>query len=208
MNVKSSPRASHVLSIAALGLALAFASCKSSSSAPSDGSTQAGAPPRVELSNEYTATASVVSVDTEQRVLTVRRADGGLTPIHAGPEARNFDQIVAGDNVRVRYRESLAVELRPKSEGNKPVEAAIGAARAKPGAKPGGAFGMAVSARVRIESLDLAHDIVVFSLPSEELTAHRLKTPEGRSFAKGLMIGDMVQLDCDVAVALSVEKAP
>jgi hypothetical protein len=163
-------------------------------------------PPRVELSNEYTATVSVVSVDKEHRVLTLRREDGSLFAVNVGPDARNFDKIAAGNNVRVRYRESLAAELRPKSEGSKPVEAAIGAARAKAGARPAGAVGMAISARVKIEALDLAHDIVVFSLPSGELSAHRLKTAEGRAFAKGLAIGDMVQLDCDVAVALSVDE--
>ena len=63
----------------------------------------------------------------------------------------------------------------------------------------------AISLRVRIESLDLPHDIVVFALASGELLTHRLVSAEGREFAEGLKVGDVVQLDYDEAVALSVD---
>ena len=49
-------------------------------------------------------------------------------------------------------------------------------------------------------------DIVVFSLASGELIAHRLQTPQGREFVEGLKVGNVVQLDYAEAAALSIEK--
>jgi myo-inositol catabolism protein IolC len=78
--------------------------------------------------------------------------------------------------------------------------------RAEVGERPAAAAAGAISARVKIESIDRERGIVVFSLASGELIARRLRTSEGREFVKGLAVGDVVQLDYTVAMALGVEK--
>jgi len=161
---------------------------------------------RAELTNEYTAMAEVVAVAPAERRLTLRRENGSSFDLIAGEGVRNFAQIVVGDVLRVRYKETLAASLRPAGEKIEPAEGAFLAARAKPGAKPGAGLGMAVSVRVKIESIDREHDIVVFAPASGELIAHRLQTPEGREFVHGLEIGDTVQLDYAQALALGIEK--
>lgn len=183
---------------------IALQGCKSAES-----DAAAAAPPaksRVELSNEFTATAEVAVVARDTRRVTLRREDGSLFVVQVGQAARNFDQIEVGDKVRVRFQETLAVSLRPESKSAQPAQGVMGAARTEAGAKPGAGVGLAVSARVKIESIDLAHDIVVFSLASGELVAHRLATAEGREFAAGLKVGDVVQLDYAEVLALSVEE--
>ena len=175
-------------------------------------SSQASLPPgppetrRAEISNEYAAMAEVVAVAPAERRLTLRREDGRSFDLIAGDGVRNFDQIAVGDALRVRYKETLAASLRPAGERVEPAEGAFLAARAKQGAKPGAGLGMAVSVRVKIESIDLERNIVVFAPASGELIAHRLQTPEGREFVRGLEVGDTVQLDYAQALALSVEK--
>ena len=67
-------------------------------------------------------------------------------------------------------------------------------------------MGAGISIRVRVESIDLGRDIVVFSLGSGELMARRLRTQEGRAFATSLKVGDLVQLDYTEVLALSIEK--
>jgi hypothetical protein len=62
-----------------------------------------------------------------------------------------------------------------------------------------------VSARVKVESIDRDHEIVTFSRASGELGSHRVTTPEGREFLKQLNVGDVVQIDADQALALSIE---
>ena len=197
-------RPSRTLPGLVLGALLALPGCKSGPS-----TAAAAQPPtrtRVELSNEFTATADVVTVERERRTVTLRREDGSLLALQVGQAARNFDQLEPGDQVRVRFKESLAASLPPAGESARAAEGVIGAGRTPAGAKPGGALGLAMSARVKIESIDLARDIVVFSLASGELIAHRIATSEGREFARGLEVGDVVQLDYAEALALSVEE--
>lgn len=195
---------SRALSVLVLGSVLALAGCRSTQS----GGDQADrdGPPSVSLTNEFDATAEVVEVDRAGRTVTLRRGDGRLLTLRVGPGARNFDQVAPGDQLRVRYEETLAASLRPAGDTARAVEGALGAGRSEAGAMPAGGVAMAASVRVKIESIDEPHDIVVFSLASGELIAHRLATPEGRSFVADLRVGDVVQLDYATGLALSVEK--
>jgi hypothetical protein len=192
------------LSAIVFGSLLALASFKSAQSEAAQPARAKPAP--VSLSNEFTATAEVIAVDKARRTVTLRREDGRLLALQVGQAARNFDQIAAGDQLRVRYKESLSASLRPAGETAKAAEGGAAAGRTEAGAKPGGGVALAMSARVKIESIDAPHDIVVFSLASGELIAHRLATAEGRTFVTGLHVGDVVQLDYAEALALSVEK--
>ena len=179
-----------------LGALLALGACQTSPTPPEP----------TEISNIVTATAEVVTLEPAQRLLTLRREDGILFDVYAGEAVRNFDQIAVGDTLRVRYEERLGASLRPADEEPAPVEGTFAAARAQPGAKPGAGIGLSISVSVRIESIDLENDIVVFSLASGELVAHRIATPEGRAFAKGLQLGDNVRLDYTQALALAIEE--
>ena len=183
--------------------AFGSAACKST-----DDSTQASSthPGRADLSNEITAKALVVSVDKDTRMITLLREDGSMFTAQASPEVRNFDQIAGGDTLRVRYQEKLSATVRPAGESTAAVEGAFLAGRAQPGQKPAGGVGLAASVRVRIESIDRASNIVVFALDSGELRSVRAARPEGREFIKGLKVGDIVQLDYSVSVAVAVER--
>jgi hypothetical protein len=189
------------------GSLLVLGACQSGKSQlPPAPPAAAGAGQRVELASEFTATAEVTALDPVDRVVQLRREDGSMFDVQADASVRNFEQVAVGDTLRVRYKERLAAVKLPAGTSPKPAQAALGAARAPAGAKPGAGLGLAVSLHVRIESIDHERDIVVFSLASGELIAHRLQTTEGRSFAKNLAVGDLVQLDYSQGLALSVEK--
>lgn len=181
-------------------------STSSNTAKPASTSKPASQHDRAEISNDYTANAAVVGVRAADRVVTLRREDGTSFDVQCGPAVRNFDQIAVGDTLRVQFKESLAVTKLPPGEGAKPAEAAVASARTPAGSKPGAGMGMAVSMRVKIESIDREHGIVVFSLNSGELIAHRLATSEGREFASTLHVGDMVQIDHVEVLALAVDK--
>ena len=188
------------------GLALLFAlsACESTHDTSA---TARGPVPPVEITNEITATAEVTGIDPASRLVTLRREDGALFQVVASEEVRNFDQIVTGDRLRIRFKESLRASLRPAGEGGPQAAAGMVAARAPRGATPGGGVAVGASVRVKIESIDRERDIVVFSLPSGELVSHRIATPEGRKFVDGLHLGDTVELEYTQALALSIEKA-
>jgi hypothetical protein len=190
--------------LAASTLALLLATgCESTSSTKA--STKPTTPPApVEISNEVTATAAVTAVDASTRIVTLRREDGSMFQVMCGPEVRNFDQIAAGDTLKVKFKESIRASMA--GSGGPDAGAGVIAARAPQGGQPGAAVGVGASVRVKIESIDKERDIVVFSLPSGELISHRIATPEGKVFVNGLHVGDRVQLDYAQAVAITVDK--
>jgi len=191
---------------AALGVLLALAGCKSPDSGSSTGSSaaSASAPNKVELNNERTATAEVVAVDKATRGLTLRREDGAMLTIKVPAEVRNYDQIAAGNQLRVRYKQTLSVARSSAAEASD-AKMAVAGARAPKGAMPAAAVGAGLHVVVKIESIDQEHDVVTFSLASGELIAHRIATPDGKAFVRGLKIGDKVELLYSEALALSVE---
>ena len=193
-----------LISGALFGALLVLGACQSNE--PASQPTSAVAPTHATISNEFSATAEVVAVDAKTRVVTLRHEDGTLTPVKCGEAVRNFAQITVGDTLHVRYVETLEATLLPAGETAESATAAAASVGAEPGATPAGGVGVAISARVKVESLDLEHDIVVFSLGSGELSARRVVTPEGRAFVKGLKIGDTVQVDYTEVLALAIEK--
>lgn len=193
-----------LISSALFGALLMLGACQSQE--PAQQAASPDAPTHATISNEFSATAAVVAVDAKTRVVTLRREDGSLVPVKCGEDVRNFDQIAAGDTLHVRYAEMLEATRRPAGETAEPAAAAVTAVGAEPGATPAGGVGLAISVRVKVESVDLEHDIVVFSFASGELSARRVVTPEGREFVKGLKVGDTVQLDYTEVLALAIEK--
>jgi hypothetical protein len=197
-----------------LAASLGLASCETpdSSKAQPAQSTQPTAstdsPSTARISQDLKATAAVVAVDKASRRVTLRNEAGRLVEIVAGEAVRNFDQIAVGDTLKIGYRASVTVSRLPASEAASAARGAVVAARAAKGEKPAGGAGVVVTARVRIESLDMASDIVVLSTFDGELIAHRIASEEGRAFAKGLKIGDVVQMDYEEAIALGIEKVP
>jgi len=164
-------------------------------------------PESAEVSQELSASASVVAVDPKTRLITLRDAQGGGTwTVHAGPAVRNFDQIRAGDSVNVRYLESLAVELAKPGAAIAPPSAEVVAERAAPGERPGAAFGGQITTTVKIESVDTKTNIVVFTPPGGGLRAIRVRRPEGKRFIAGLKPGDEVQITYTEAMAVGVEE--
>ena len=192
----------------ALALLLGLTACASEPKVAAAAGSAKSTPSHAEISNEVTATAKVVALDETLRSVTLRGEDGRLVDVHAGDEVRNFDQIAVGDTLRVHYRQALGATLLPRGSNPATAGGAIVAARAKQGAKPGAGVGAQVSLRVSIVSVDSTREVVVFSLPSGELVAHRIATAEGREFVKGLSVGDLVQLDYSEALALSIETLP
>lgn len=187
-------------SLAALALsALLTAACSSMGGSSSSG------PAPAEISEETSATAQVVAVDAATRVITLRDTTGTWA-VQAGPEVVNFAQIAPGDNVTVRYRESLAVAVAPPGTGTAAPTTTVVAGVAAPGQRPAGAIGSQTTMTVRIESVDTAANIVVFTPASGGLRAIRVRTPEGQRFIRDLRRGDSVDVTWTEAVAMAVTE--
>ena len=67
-------------------------------------------------------TASVETVDSAKRTVTLKGPAGDTVTLAVGPDVRNFDQIRVGDLVAVRYLESLTLgsEARHREPAHRP----------------------------------------------------------------------------------------
>jgi hypothetical protein len=155
-----------------------------------------------------TVSATVQAVDLEKRLVTLKREDGSTFTVEAGPAVRNLPQLAAGDTVALRYVESVFVALKKPGDPVAPPEVSLEMRRAELGATPGGTVARDISATVKIESVDTAKHIVVFTAPDGALRAITVKRPTFQEYIKGLKPGDQVEITYTEAVAISVEKQP
>lgn len=204
-SVRLTAPAPWLASLLALG---ALTACSSpSKSAVSSSSSSMPSKTHAEISDEVTESAKVVAVDQSTRMVTLMAETGEGVTVHCGDEVRNFAQISVGDTLKVHYKRMLGATLLPAGSDPAVATGCVVAARAPAGGMPGAGVGAGISIRVKIVSVDTSHDVVLFSLPTGQLVARTLMTAEGRDFAKGLKVGDLVQLDFAEAMAISVEKS-
>jgi hypothetical protein len=150
------------------------------------------------------STSTVEEVNSKDRLITLKDADGDLVTVKAGPDVRNFDQISKGDQVNVSYYQSTAVDViapgaRPKTE----VGAAM--ARAEKGEKPAGLLVSQVRKTVKIISVDPYKKAISFRDESgwREVSMDR---PELEHYLDELKDGDTVEVIFTEAIAVSVSK--
>jgi hypothetical protein len=132
----------------------------------------------IQASESKTITATVEDIDPATRTVTLKGEGGKTVSVVAGDEVRNFDQIKKGDQVTLKYYQSVAFGLR-KSDEPPSAEEQRALLRAEPGQKPGGVAMKTVQISATVESIDKA---------TREVT---LKGPQGKT--KTIKVGDEVK---------------
>jgi hypothetical protein len=167
--------------------------------------TSASAQESVQISETQEISATIIAVDQELRLITLRGPQGNLTAIEAGPEVRNLAQIEVGDTLRVVYEQLYIATLTGAEVASPVTDVAVGAVRAEAGEMPGGAVGTMSTIMVTIESIGPEGRSATFRGPDGRLEAIDVQTEEGREFSRGLNTGDVVQLTFAEALAIMVE---
>jgi hypothetical protein len=157
-------------------------------------------PKPIVLKDEAKIEATVEAIDTSARALTLKGPKGKVVTLAVDESVTRFDQIKVGDKVKVRYHESVLVEVR--KPGSEPLEASVAAAVApKEGAKPAGVAVVQETMTVTIEAID------------PEVPAVTVRTVDGNSLSfrvqkkknlKNVNVGDMVVVTRTAGVAIDV----
>jgi hypothetical protein len=156
------------------------------------------------VTDATTTTATVISVDRNARRVVLKRADGTNVTYKAMPGALGFEDIKAGDVVKVSVAEELAMFL-----GNGSAPANAGADTAKLRVRlPGGA--QAVAAEVgtivftaKITAIDDWMDTVTLQL--SDGTAKTIKVSELVNLAD-VSVGDIVSVQSTETAVVLLEK--
>jgi hypothetical protein len=165
-------------------------------------STSTGKKPSVYREKVITGTATVEAVDLEKRIVTLRRADGSLFDLTVGEEVRNLPQVKVGDQVVVKYHESIAIQVtKPGAAEGSEVKETV--ARAKPGQKPAGMVAKQVTVTATIEKIDKKKMMATLKGPEGKVVDVKVRNPKNLENVK---VGDQVIITYTEAVAVSVEK--
>jgi len=148
------------------------------------------------------ADATVEGVDPATRTVKLKLKDGTTRSFVASEDVRNFDQIKAGDKLKVRYAEAFTIELKKDGKaavGRKETESMK---RAAPGQKPGGVAEREVQATGDVVNVDAAAKKVSVKNAQGEIIELPVQDPEQLKLIKK---GDQVQVTYRQALAIALE---
>jgi Cu/Ag efflux protein CusF len=153
--------------------------------------------------NTVTVKGTVQAIDLSKRVVTLKGPKGDIFDLKVGEEAKNLPQLKVGDEVTIKYYESLAYEVtKPGQAGGAAAGTAV--ARAKPGEKPGGLAANMITATASVEAIDAKKKHVTLKGPEGKTMVVKVKDPKNLVNVK---VGDQVMLTYTEALAVSVEPA-
>ena len=107
-------------------------------------------------------TATVASVDPQQRTLVLVTPSGERSKFDVGPDVKNFDQIKSGDRVTLSYYVGVAFQLRPQGTSAQGAMSTQQLQTAPEGSRPGGALTRTFTTTVTVESIDSASNHITF----------------------------------------------
>ncbi len=149
-------------------------------------------------------TATVEAIDLQKRVVTLKGPKGNVFDVTVGKQARNLPQVKVGDQVVVKYYESIAFRLVKPGEGVAGVQETESMSRARKGEKPGGMVGEQVTLTAAITAIDKKKQMVTLKGPEGKTVTVKAENPKNLEKVK---VGDEVEITYTEALAISVEKA-
>jgi Cu/Ag efflux protein CusF len=147
-----------------------------------------------------TETATIVAIDSTNRLITLKDKDGIADTLVAGPEVKRFSELKVGDIVTFRYYESVVYAIQ-KPGDKAPAPAAGGLVRST-GPKPGGTLSEQMTAVVTIEAIDAKITSVTIKTEDGSIMSFKIEDPKNLT---GVKVGDKVQITYTRALAISVE---
>jgi len=166
---------------------------------------------------EPTATTNVVSdlveivakvkhIDHVNRRVELEGPNGNLVSLKVGEDVKNFKQIKKGDDVVVKYSESLIWTLKKRSGKVVPSKTiTTEASTAAPGQKPASDKSVTLDLVATITAIDKKIPTVTLKGPQGNTLALKLKDPKSLD---GVKVGDEVDITYSESLAVAVEKAP
>lgn len=148
-----------------------------------------------------TSTATVENVNRDTREVTLKRSDGSKVTMKVPESVRNLDQVKAGDKVRAKYTETVAVDIRKSDEPPSALQSET-LKRAPLGALPAGEQTTTTQISAAIEKINHHKREVTLRLPDGSTTV--VEVPKDVKRFDTLKKGDQVVVTVQESLALNV----
>ncbi len=163
--------------------------------------TSTGTPGEATAVRRQTLIATVKSVDGVGRALTLEWEGGQTGTFKVAPEVTRFDDVLAGDPVRIDVEQQLRLEVQVPGSATVPFTVVQGATTAMPG---GTIASTGIQATVTVTAVDLASRIVKLQDPAG--ASYDVRAGPGLRIEK-LAVGDRLLATYVEARAVRLEKA-
>jgi hypothetical protein len=161
----------------------------------------ASAQKAVSQSEAITETFTIVAIDYQARLITLKDKDGLTETIYAGPDVQRFAELKAGDTVTFRYYESIVYQIQKPGSTPPPAGGDVTAVRST-GPRPGGTVSRQMTATVTLQAIDLKVPSVTIKTDDGSVSSFKV---EDRKNLEGVKVGDRVQITYTQALAISVQ---
>jgi Cu/Ag efflux protein CusF len=161
-------------------------------------------PPRVFVARTNELKATVLGVDYKNREVVLQSTNGNLDRFAVSDRIQNFDKIRQGDEVNIKYYESVAYSVRKPGEELSATSRTDALATRPPGQTPGGVAMSVNNTTATIQSIDRDNRQVVLKGANGEI-AHVFVDPSVGNLRR-IKEGDQVSITMTKAIAVSVEK--
>jgi len=164
---------------------------------------QSPAKPSLEESNLVTVTAKVEKIDLAQRLVTLKGPEGKEFTVKVDPAVKNLPQVKVGDDLTVKYYQSLLVRVEEPGQAQEGVKHYETVATAQPGQKPAGLAVNSVTVNTTIDAIDKAAETVTLKGPRGNTQVVKVRDPAN---LEKVSVGDHVIITYTEALAVHVAK--
>jgi Cu/Ag efflux protein CusF len=147
-------------------------------------------------------TFTIEAVDYQNRLVTLKDADGHTDIARVGPEVKRFDELKVGDKVTFRYTESVVYAIRKTGQAAPTVPQGPQVVR-EAGARPGATVSEQITTSVVVTALDPKVPSIVVRTDEGRTMGFRV---EDKNNITSVKVGDRVDITYTRAVAVRVES--
>ena len=146
---------------------------------------------------------TVVVVNTETRMLTIRKPDGVFQVIHVPPEVTRLDEVRINDTLTIAYMEAVAIDLQKgDAAAGAPAATATMDVDREAGRLPAGSMSETVRIVGIVEAVNQANSTATIRGPENTITVN-VRDP---AMLEGVRAGDSVTVTYMNAVAARVDR--
>jgi Cu/Ag efflux protein CusF len=138
------------------------------------------------LGTQLSGTVMVVNPDT--RLMTLKDADGAYHVLHVPPEVTRLDKIKIGDKVTITELSTALIELVPSADAGPIASKRSTDVDRLPGSKPGGSITDTLTVSGKVVAIDKAAGTVTVEGPNQTRTLD----VDDPSLLDGVKVGDGV----------------
>jgi translation initiation factor IF-1 len=160
--------------------------------------------PRVFLARTNELKATVLGVDYKNREVILQSTNGNLNRFAVSDRIQNFEKIRQGDEVNIKYYESVAYAVVKPGEELSATSRSEAVATQPEGKSPGGAAMSISNTTATIQAIDRDNRQVVLKSANGDIV-HVFVDPAVGNLRR-IKEGDQVSVTMTKAIAVSVEK--